>query len=290
MSTTITKVPRAGGKHAYKVRVRTDDHRTFSKTFQTKKAAQTWAGRMNSDADLARAESNPLLRQLTVGELIAEYLDQHTGKDPAIHGRLNWWHREIGTLPVGKLTKQRLRPILKTYASGHALRGDGKHFDNGKLANRIKETDRTRSGSTVNRMRAALEGVLKFGRDNLDLNVDPFKDLPREKEGKPRTRFLSDKERATLLSVCRESDWDRLWLLVAMAVTSGARQSELLNLHWNDIDWQGHRAALHDTKNNESRNIHLVDLVLNELRLFREIGGGVLVHRIFVFAYLIIAL
>ncbi len=59
-----------------------------------------------------------------------------------------------------------------------------------------------------------------------------------------------------------------------MALTSGARQGELLGLRWSDIDFDRNRAALTDTKNGSTRNIHLVDDVLEELRKFREIGNG----------------
>ncbi len=271
---TIVKTPRANGKFAYKAIIRQNGIKSFSKTFKTKKAAQTWAARMDADLDLARAESNPHLRTMLVGTLILEYLSQHTGKDPSIEGRLNWWRIQIGDLPVGKVTKQLMRPILAGYAIGKACRGDGKHFVGSKLQSRVQTTDRPRSGGTVNRLRAAFESVLVYGRAHHDLTVDPFKDLPRAKEGKPRTRFLLDNERSVLLMACRDSEWNRLWLLVAMALTSGARQSEMMNLRWNDIDWESNRAILRDTKNGSTRNIHLVDPVMEELRRYREIGSG----------------
>ncbi len=273
---TIVKIPRKNNKLVYKVIIRQDGIKPFSKTFKSKKSAQLWAARLDSDIDLARAEANPLLRKMTVGDLITEYLDQHTGKDRSIYGRLAWWKDQAGDIAVGKLTKQVIRPILNDYAAGKARSTAGRRFIGGKLTCTTRELNRTRSGSTVNRMRAALESVLVYGRAHHDLAIDPFKDLPRSKEGSPRKRFLSDAERATLLTECRKSEWNRLWLMVAVAVTSGARQGELLGLRWSDIDWDGNRGNLRDTKNGSSRNIHLVDLVMDELRQFREIGSGLI--------------
>lgn len=85
------------------------------------------------------------------------------------------------------------------------------------------------------------------------------------------TRFLSDAEREALLIACKQSEFDRLYLLVLMAVTCGARRSELLGLRWSDIDMERGEASLHRTKNDTPRVLPLTPPVVEELRRFE--GG-----------------
>lgn len=47
-----------------------------------------------------------------------------------------------------------------------------------------------------------------------------------------RARYLSDNERDRLLEACRNSEWDRLYLLVLMAMSTGMRKGEMLQLNW----------------------------------------------------------
>ena len=66
--------------------------------------------------------------------------------------------------------------------------------------------------------------------------TNPARQVPRQRENNERVRFLSGGERERLLKVCRVSSWPRLYLLVLLALTTGARRSELLRLRWRDLD------------------------------------------------------
>ena len=65
---------------------------------------------------------------------------------------------------------------------------------------------------------------------------NPCREVKAKAENKGRTRFLSDDERKRLLSSCLQSNWPKMYLLVLMALTTGARKSELLYLRRKDID------------------------------------------------------
>ncbi|MGU5731690.1 hypothetical protein ACV1DR_22990 [Aeromonas jandaei] len=67
-----------------------------SKTFRIKKEAEKFAALITLNADLAGTLANVTLNTLSLQDAIAEYLDQHTGKDPNVKGRLNWWACAIG--------------------------------------------------------------------------------------------------------------------------------------------------------------------------------------------------
>jgi len=58
-----------------------------------------------------------------------------------------------------------------------------------------------------------------------------------------------------------------------MALMTGARQGEMLNLQWTDIDFTARTAYLKRTKNGESRVITLPHPVIEELMAFRVSTG-----------------
>lgn len=82
---------------------------------------------------------------------------------------------------------------------------------------------------------------------------NPVRLLKKLKEPDGRIRWLSEDEKKALLKACKASKWDRLYLLVTMAITTGARQGELLRLRWADLDFSARRAYVYKTKNGEPR-------------------------------------
>ena len=89
--------------------------------------------------------------------------------------------------------------------------------------------------------------------------------------------WLRPHQIANLLQACRESKWDRLYLLVLMAVSTGARRGELRGLTYNDLDLRRGRAYLHETKNGEQRVLILTSEVIEEVKnLPRPLDGRAL--------------
>lgn len=90
--------------------------------------------------------------------------------------------------------------------------------------------------STLNRYKSNLSSVfiafnrhpkyklLKFANPVRSEFVSSFSENP------PKERFLSPDEQKALLDAARHSHWDRLYLLVLMALTTGARRGELCKL------------------------------------------------------------
>ena len=76
---------------------------------------------------------------------------------------------------------------------------------------------------------------------------------------------MSEEERERLLKACGESSDSRLFLLVVLAVSTGARKGELLGLRWRDIDLKRQVAVLHETKNDERRALPLSGVALETL-------------------------
>jgi integrase len=51
-----------------------------------------------------------------------------------------------------------------------------------------------------------------------------------------------------------------------MAITTGGRRSEILNLKWTDIDWEFSTAYLKDTKNGKPRSLILMPDIVEQLK------------------------
>ncbi len=249
---SIQKISRAKGA-VYKVTIRQTGNGTICKTFPTKKMAVEFARKVEGNDELALALGNPIAMKLNLSDIITEYLELYTGKDHGLYGCLAWWSKQYGHLPLNKINAVTIREGIKLLSNGNTLRGNG--------LGQTKEMNRKRSGSTVNRYKDNLSSVFEFSKEEYGLTENPCRDVKSKPEGKGRTRFLTDDERSRLLIACRESKWDMLYLLVLMALTTGARKSELLGLSYQDIDINNGYAHLWETKNGEQRLLPLTDEV-----------------------------
>ena len=70
--------------------------------------------------------------------------------------------------------------------------------------------------------------------------------------------------------MCRVAPGARLYLLVLMAITTGARRGELLALRWRDLDLERHTACVATSKNGEPRTLVLTSTVLAEIERIRS--------------------
>jgi integrase len=77
-------------------------------------------------------------------------------------------------------------------------------------------------------------------------------------------------ERKRLLVACGKAAWPKLYLLVLIAITTGARRGELLGLRWNDIDFERQTAYVQTTKNGQPKVLPLTNDVVKELTKFRQ--------------------
>nr|WP_233716110.1 site-specific integrase [Aeromonas veronii] len=76
------------------------------------------------------------------------------------------------------------------------------------------------------------------------------------------------------MKATKSSKWERLHMLVHMALTTGARRGELIGLKWSDINFNTRTAHLAVTKNGSQRVLSLTADLLTELSKFREIGAS----------------
>jgi len=72
-----------------------------------------------------------------------------------------------------------------------------------------------------------------------------------------------------LLEACAASDWKALHTLVLLAISTGARRGELVNLKWTGVDLKAAHATVQDTKNGDSRVLPLVSKALEAVRALK---------------------
>ncbi|MEQ8667070.1 MAG: tyrosine-type recombinase/integrase [Rhodospirillales bacterium] len=107
--------------------------------------------------------------------------------------------------------------------------------------------------ATVQKELAILKAILNKARREGRLMVTPT--FPRLKKLPGRTRWLTPDEEKRLLAASAS----HLRPLIAFAVDTGGRRSELLRLDWRQVDLERNTVTFTKTKNGEDRSIRLTD-------------------------------
>ena len=242
------------GKTHYRVLVRLKGHPPQSATFDRLTDARKWASKTETDIREGRYFKYSEAKRHTVGEMIDRYLREVVPRrNQEFQGartyQLNFWKEEIGSYTLAEAT-----PAVIAEARD-------------KLASTPARGDRERSPASVNRHLAALSSVFTLAmKEWMWIDDTPMRKVSKLKEGRGRVRFLSDDERNALQQACRESSEPLLYPLVVTAISTGARQGELLSIRWSNVDFHMGLIRLEDTKNNERRAIPLTGHALELLK------------------------
>lgn len=206
---------------------------------------------------------------LPIGELIDLYMAHYEGRDPSRPQRLNWWRGKLGALRLDEVSDDHLHVAMESLADRAARYYAGKDADDLPI---FRAKRKPLSPATLNRYINAMAAVFTWAirRRITPKGWDhPARRIERKAENNEKTRFLSPAEREALLQACRVAAWPRLYLLVLMALTTGARKGELIGLRWSDLDLETRLAHVGRTKNGDPKSLPLVPAVLDELARFK---------------------
>ncbi|WP_435187452.1 tyrosine-type recombinase/integrase [Pseudothioglobus sp. nBUS_23] len=234
---------------SYRVYIRRKGLPNINKTFPYKKEARDFILKIEESEISHRAFSSKMnFNTLTGMYLSNEYL----GTKPQMQrSRLKHWLNHMGEMPIIDIHKEDISAGLDTLPK--------------KLSN-----------ATVNKYKKLASVVFNYGIRELGLTENPTRYIRSLPEKKGRTRYLSDNERKRLFRACRTSKWELLYLLVLMAITTGARRGELQSLRWNDIDFEKQAAYVNISKNGEAKVLPLTPDVINQLQFFNQYDSSLI--------------
>ncbi|MFK7794607.1 MAG: tyrosine-type recombinase/integrase [Gammaproteobacteria bacterium] len=254
------------GKTRYRVQIRLKGHPTQSATFERKTDAKKWAQDTESAIRDGRHFKTVESKRHTVGEMLDRYIKTvlpKKGKNQSNQKpQLEWWKEKIG----GYLLADATPSLIAEHRD--MLQEDKTHMGT------------KRSPSTANRYLAALSHCFTVAVNEWEwLDDSPMRKVRKCKEPRGRVRFLSDDERKRLLLACQEVENGSLYPIVVLALSTGARQSEILTLKWKQVNLKRGQITLFDTKNDEIRSIPLVGHaheIIQRLSQIRRIDSDLL--------------
>lgn len=250
---TIKEKTTTDGKKSFHVRIRLKGQPLQCGTFPNVSKAKAWIQRTEAAIKEGRYFKDAEAKKHTLGQLIDRYIRDVLPNKPKSYRKqkmqLLWWKEQIGhvllsTISPSLLVEQR-----------------------DKLGREVLKTGKVRSPSTVVRYLAALSHALSIAVKEWGWMEDsPIRKVSKPKEPRGRVRFLDNDERTRLLNACKNSPSPYLYIIVVVALSTGMRFSEIMNLTWKDVDFEGNRIILQETKNGERRLVplmgHAHDLLL----------------------------
>jgi len=256
----IQKTTLKDGTLRWKATVRRKGVPKRSRTFRTRAQAKGWAKRVEVEILDGRTPSSAEEERRTVDDLIEVYtqtvVTARTGRDrQRRHQQLEWWSSRLGGVRLIDLRRSMVADSLRALEHGASPSG------------------RPLAPATCNRYLATLRHAFSYAMKELEwIPTNPLSRMLRT-EPRGRVRFLSDDERSRLLEACKKSTLRNLYPLVLLAISTGARQTELLSLRWSDIDLDRQVAVLQHTKNGDRRALPLQGEALRVLQELRDRAG-----------------
>lgn len=237
------------GEVRYFVQVRLKGFPPQRATFRRKTDARIWAKNTESAIRERRYFKTAEAQKHTLGNLIDRYINEVLPTKPKAAKRyksqLKTWKKRLGDYTLADVT-----PALIAE-------------ERDKLLAEKTRRRRKRSNATVVRYLAALSTAFSVAvREWGWIDDNPVRKVTKPREPRGRVRFLSTDERNRLLKACENSDCSALHPIVVLALSTGMRQGEILNLTWKDIDLEKGRITLHETKNGERRTVPLTGRAL----------------------------
>ena len=249
------------GKPSYTAKIRLKGHQPVFQTFTRKTDAVRWANQTEAAITEGRFFKTAESQKHTLSDLIQRYIRDVLPRKAKVFveyaSQLKWWEEQIGDVRLSDLST--------------SLITEKRDLLSRTITNRKKPM----SPARVNRYMAALSTALNTSiREWEWMEDNPMRKISKLKEPRGRVRYLSDEERERLLDACKDSANTNLYLVVVLALNTGARQQEIWDLRWSNINLIKGLITFSETKNDEFRSVplkgHPLKLLLEHSRIRRE--------------------
>ena len=253
----IEKRTTSDGKTHYRVKVRLKGYPPQTTTHERLADAKRWAQQTEAAIREGRHFKTTEAKKHTLGELIDRYIRDVLPRKEKSRlkqtAQLLWWKEQLGSYALADITAPLICEKRDELSRGTTCRGA------------------QRSPSTVIRYLSALSHAFTIAvKDWGWLEDSPMRKVSKLKESRGRVRFLDEEERERLLQACKESLNPHLHPIVMIAISTGMRYSEIVNLTWVDVDLPRKRIILQETKNGERRAVPLAGIAYDLLALLEK--------------------
>lgn len=253
----------------------------YSKRFDTEIEAKEWLDDL-SYLGATDTQGNPT-RKAKLAQLIIDEIDSTRSKNttPTLQDCINLFSSQCSTKSAPEYVKQTSR--FKTLLDKPINEINRLAFE--MELDRIQD-EREFTDSTRNRYQAAFSSLFKWLARHKDFKqyqlVNPTKDVPRGKEGGGRMLFLTPEQQSDLLTACKASQWEGLYLLVYLLLLTGSRRNEIARLRWENVDLKDGVITLLETKNGTDHAVKLpaeAVTMLKEWKISQPVSNWVFQHR-----------
>lgn len=241
---SIEKKTLKSGKTVYRVKVRIKGFPVQSATRSRLTEARKWAAETEAAINAGKLKENVHTFGAMIDRYIQDVLPRKTESMIANQKpQLEWFKSELGDTNLEDVT-----PPLLCQCRDKLLA--------------------TKSAATTVRYLAALSAVYTVAVNEWEwIDDSPLRKVKKPKESRGRVRYLNDEERARLLAACKNSEHPWLYTCVILALSTGMRKSELLNLRWYDVNLIDGFIILQETKNGERGRVPLAGLAYDILKV-----------------------
>lgn len=258
---TFQKRIAKNGTVSWRAQVRIKGHPTQSGTFPNKRLADDWAKESEIAIKNGKYFTTLKSKQYTLEELIDKYIREELPKKQNIrkdiYQQLDLWKSLIGKYALIAIKSEIITGALEKISAIPTPKGGKKKH------------------ATMNRYIAALSVVFSYAYRNLEwIELNPMSKITKYTEPNGRVKWIEMDEIKSLIAETKKSTNPMLYPVVLVALTTGARKNEVLNLKWADVDLEIGTATLHKTKNTERRVLTLLPPAIAVLRELKDACGN----------------
>jgi len=184
-----------------------------------------------------------------------------------------YWQLKLSHAKSGEETKKRIQASYSQFMNKPMVSITSQQLED----HRNKRLKLGRSAATLNRERVSLHALFEHAVDRGALTENPVHRLkPLKVDQGSVVRFLTDAERARLMKAVELKATPRhVRDVVRLALFTGMRRGELLNLEWRNVDLESRTVTVagHTAKSETTRHVRLNDSALAVLEARKEDFG-----------------
>jgi integrase len=237
------------GDFQYQVIIRKAGYPSKTKTFETKRDAQVWASIIESEMNRGEFLDRRSAERLTLEWALERYLAEITPEKKSAKSEAITIKRWL------------LHPLAKRTVASLTSEDFDAHSAKRKLV--VKASSVRIELAVISNLFTVMKKTWKINVKNpiLDVNKKGFNSEQRE-------RRLDGEEEMALLKAAhsRQVGTPYMGLTIILAIETGMRAGELVNLTWDKIDFSSRIATLPVTKNGKIRKVPLSHKAINALR------------------------